>query len=498
MSIAANDLSRLHPATRQFLDTPGRVLIAGEWVASSGSIDVVDPSSEATVAAIAAADEAAVDAAVRSAVDAFGGAWSRTASAERERLLLKWADLIEANARILAELETVDVGMPIWMARRNDVEGTLATLRYMAGWATKIAGEAADIRLPIPDSSFLGYTLREPVGVVGAIIPWNVPLMLAMWKLAPALAAGCTVVLKPSEEASLSVLFLCELARQAGFPPGVVNVVTGTGAVVGEALVRHPDVDKITFTGSTATGVRIATAAAASVKKVSLELGGKSPQLVFADADLNACIPRIADSIFLNSGQICVAGSRLYVERARHDEIVERLAAHIRSLKIGAGLDPETRIGPLINGRQKANVTKMLEEASREGACVTQESLPGGPGYFVAPGLVTSVDQSMQIVREEVFGPVLAITAFEDTDEAVSFANDTRYGLSACVWTHSLAKAHRVAARIRSGKVAVNTDPIPAPSMPEGGRKASGYGRDQGFEAVAGYLETKSVLVRLD
>jgi phenylacetaldehyde dehydrogenase len=500
MDLLANDFTRLSASTRRTLDRGGRLLIGGEWAASASgsSLDVVDPSSGNPVSSLAAGGAADIDAAVAAAKAAFQGkAWGGLAPSERERLLLRLADLLEHNATGVTELESVDVGMPIWMARKLDLGGTLAAIRYMAGWPTKIAGRTATVGVPIPDSAFFGYTVREPVGVVGAIIPWNVPLMLAAWKLAPVLAADCTLVLKPSEEASLSVLALGRLIEEAGFPPGVVNIVTG-GAEAGMALVRHPDVAKITFTGSTVTGQAIARIAAETTKKLTLELGGKSPQLLFADADLDRAIPGIAVAIFLNSGQVCVAGSRLYLDRRIHAEAVERLERHIGALRIGPGLADDTVIGPLVSRRQQDRVQGFISEAAAEGVSVLtgRATLPDAGGFYVAPTLVADARQDMRIVREEVFGPVLTVIPFDDFDEALSLANDTPYGLSACVWTESLPTALAAVEGLKTGKVAVNSDPMPYPAPPEGGRKASGYGRDLGEEAVASFLETKSVLMR--
>lgn len=491
-----SSLSRLQPATRRQLDRAGQVLIAGRWVDTSETIAVIDPSSELEISRIAAADTGLVNLAVEAAADALRGDWSKTPPARREHLLSRLADLIGKNADVLAELESIDVGMPITMARSNVIEGTIATIRYMSGWPTKISGETFDVGLPIPDAAYFGYSTREPVGVVAAITPWNMPLMLAAWKIAPALAAGCTVVLKPSEDACLSVLLLAELAVQAGFPPGVINMVTGTGAVVGEALVRHPAVDKVTFTGSTATGRRVAEIASQSLKKATLELGGKSPQLLFADADLAYSIPQVANSVFLNSGQICVAGSRLYVQRPVFSETVERLTAYIATLKIGPGLDPSTQIGPLATASQRSRVKEYLANAKGEGASLIGTAYESDRGYFVAPTLVVDAHQTMQIVQEEVFGPILTIMPFDDIDQAIALANDSAFGLSANIWTRDISTAHHVISKVRSGKVTVNTDPIPYPALPEGGRKASGYGRDLGKEALDGFLETKSVLIR--
>lgn len=494
-----NDLSTLGVATRVALDTPPRVFIGGEWVDVGPSLPVIEPTTAQSIASIAAAGYSEIDAAVQAAREAFErGPWSRMHGSAREVLLRGLADLLERDRQTLAELEVVDVGMPIWMARDLNIGGAITTLRYMAGLSGRATGRTVQIDSPILDAHFFGYTRKEPLGVVGAIIPWNVPLMMSIWKLAPALAAGCTVVLKPSEDASLSVLHLARLIQEAGFPPGVVNVVTGLGSEAGAALAAHPGLDKITFTGSTTTGTQVALAAARNVTKATLELGGKSPQILFADADLNAAVPGIAGSIFLNSGQVCVAGSRLYVHERLYEEAVTRLVRHAHALRLGAGLRSQTELGPLISARQQRSVLRHLDQAELTGA----ELLTGparvedAQGFYVRPSVVAVADQASAIVREEVFGPVITVTPFRDIEQAVAMANDSPYGLSACLWTSDLNTVHTVVPRIRSGKVAVNTEPIPLPCLPEGGRKASGYGRDLGEESFESCLETKSVLIR--
>ncbi|MEO5738606.1 MAG: aldehyde dehydrogenase family protein [Variovorax sp.] len=493
-----NDLALLGAPTRTALDREARVFIGGEWLSVADSLPTIDPSSGLQVSRIAAGGATQIDAAVQAARRAFeSGSWPHMHGAEREALLRRLADLIERDRQTLAELEVVDVGMPIWMARELNVGGAVGVLRYMAGLAGRANGRTVQVGVPIPGSAFFGYTQKEPLGVIGAIIPWNVPLMMSVWKLAPALAAGCTVVLKPSEEASLSVLHLAGLIREAGFPPGVVNVVTGTGPEAGAALAAHPGLDKITFTGSTGTGTQVALAAARNVTKATLELGGKSPQILFADADLDQAIPGIAGSIFLNSGQVCVAGSRLYVDKRIYEQTVTRLAGHADAMRLGAGLAPETELGPLVNARQQQHVLQHLDAAQRAGAeLLTRPPRIDAAGFYVRPSVVAVADQSAAIVREELFGPVITVTPFDDVEHALQMANDTPYGLSACLWTRDLHTMHAVVPRIRSGKVAVNTEPMPWPGLPEGGRGASGYGRDLGEESFESFLETKSVLVR--
>jgi phenylacetaldehyde dehydrogenase len=493
-----NDLSTLSHGTRAALDQAPRIFVDGGWHACTVSLEVIDPSSTSVISRIGEGGVEGIDAAVQAARHAFEhGAWSRLDGADRQALLLRLADLMERDRTILAELEVLDVGMPVWLSTQLDVGGAIEAVRYMAGLARRAQGRTVQLSAPVSNAAFFGYTQKEPLGVVGAIIPWNVPLMIAVWKLAPALAAGCTVVLKPSEEASLAILHLAALVQEAGFPPGAVNVVPGAGALGGAALAAHAGIDKISFTGSTATGRRVAAAAAQNVTKLTLELGGKSPQLLFPDADLRQAIPGIAGSIFTNSGQVCVAGSRLYVHERIHDAAVEMLVAHARGLRLGAGLDPDTQIGPLINRRQQRSVLAQLDAAVQAGAqLLTGDAAVDAEGFYVRPSVLAVTDPHIALMHEETFGPVLAVMPFSDIDEAVRMANDTAFGLSASVWTQDLRTMHTVVPRIRSGRVAVNTEPVPWPGLPEGGRRASGYGRDMGEESFESFLETKSVLLR--
>jgi phenylacetaldehyde dehydrogenase len=409
------------------------------------------------------------------------------------------ADLIERDAGLLAELEIVDNGMTAHFARNLNIAGAIGVLRYMAGWPSKITGRTVSLGVPIPGSQFFAATVREPVGVVGAIIPWNVPFMSALWKLAPALAAGCTIVIKPAEDACLSVLKLAELIAEAGFPPGVVNVVTGTGIAAGDPLVRHPDVAKISFTGSTVTGRRIGALASGELKKVTLELGGKSPNIVFADADLDRAATGAADLIFLNSGQVCVAGSRLLVERRALDQVVDKVAGLAAALKIGPGLDIDSQIGPLVSARQQARVRGYVDGAKAAGATLLTGADPvDSSGFYVRPTVIVDVRHDMQVVQEEIFGPVLAVMPFDDIEEAIALANQTAYGLAATIWTNDLKKTHTLIPRLKCGFVAVNSDAIPHPALPQGGFKQSGVGKDLGAEAIDGCLDTKTVLIRYD
>jgi phenylacetaldehyde dehydrogenase len=499
MTIARNDYARLSQPAQIFLDRIHGHFIDGQWHAPASTLAVLDPSSGLQISAIGAGGAAEVDMAVQAAHYAFSNpTWRDLPPLERERLMLRLADLIDANALELAQIESVDNGMALGFAHMN-VWAASQLLRYTAGWASKIVGDTVDVKMPIPDSQFFAYTSREAVGVVGAIVPWNVPLMMAIWKLAPVLATGCTLVLKPAEDASLTSIMLADLIAQAGFPAGVVNIVTGLGREAGEALVRHPLVNKISFTGSTETGKHINRLATDTLKKVTLELGGKSPTLIFDDADLTKASLGAANAIFTNSGQICVAGSRLYVQRSVFDQVVESVARHADQLVIGAGLTPTSQIGPLINARQAKRVSGYVRRARDAGATLVtrRNAIESEGGFFVAPTVIAGISQQNAIVQEEIFGPVLAVLPFDDLDEAIALANDTVYGLAASVWSENISRVHQVIPRLKSGKVAVNTEGFPHPALPEGGTKQSGFGRDMGFESLDGYLETKSVLVKI-
>jgi len=483
--------------TSKFLEEPGKLLIGGEWVDSrSGeTLGVVNPAFGNEVGLIASATVEDVNEAVAVAKRrANDEAWSRMAPEKREALIHSLADAVERNINTLAELESLDVGMPIGVAQFI-ISLSVSSLRYMAGWPSKIEGRTIPVSYPMGGEHF-ACTVREPIGVVGAIIPWNVPFMISIWKLAPILATGCTLVLKPSEEASQSALMLGRLVKEAGIPDGVLNIVTGTGAVAGEALVKHPDVAKISFTGSTVTGKTIARLAADTTKKTSLELGGKSPQIVYASADLDVAVPGVANSIFLNSGQTCVAGSRLYVQRKVYQEMVERLSNHAGSLSVGHPMDPDTQLGPVISDRQQRRIESYLSEARDQGGTLHTGRSSGAPeqGFYVTPTVVEA-RQDMTIVKEEVFGPVIAAIPFDEPEEAIAMANDNAYGLSAYVYARDMSEALTTSTRLQAGRVLVNGAPPPYPSIPEGGRKASGYGRDQGPESLDGYLDTKVILV---
>jgi acyl-CoA reductase-like NAD-dependent aldehyde dehydrogenase len=491
---------KLHSATESFIGTPRKMLIDGKWVeaASGKTFDTPNPATGQTLARVAEGDAEDIERAVRAARKAFdAGAWPRTGPTARERLLLKIADLIEQHADELAELETLDNGKTLVESRNVDIPSAAATFRYYAGWPNKTYGETNP-----SEETFFNYTLREPVGVCGQIIPWNFPLLMAAWKLGPALACGNTCVLKPAEQTPLTALRLGELLLEAGVPPGVVNIVPGFGETAGRALVRHPMVDKIAFTGSTEVGKEIQREAAATLKRVSLELGGKSPNIVFADADAKAAAEGALLGVFFNQGQVCCAGTRLFVEKKMHDEFVDTLATSARTMKQGSGLDPETRIGPLVSQEQLERVTGYLDVGRKEGAKVvlggarnTTKGLE--TGFYVEPTIFTGVKNDMRIAREEIFGPVVSVIPFKDEDDAVLQGNDTHYGLAAGVWTRDVSKAHRVARALRAGTVWVNCYNVFDPAAPFGGYKESGYGRELGRYALDLYTQVKSVWLRI-
>jgi phenylacetaldehyde dehydrogenase len=486
----------------EFTRAPLQLLINGHWTdAATGETFVTpNPATGEPLATIASGGAEDVDRAVKAARAAFEqGPWSRMTPSERGRIVWRIGDLILEHAEELAQLETLDVGKTLVMARAADIPLAADQFHYMAGLATKIEGNTIDISVPYaPGAQFLAYTRREPIGVVGQILPWNFPLILAAWKLGPALATGNCVVLKPAEQASLPVLRLAQLLTEAGVPDGVVNVVTGFGETAGAALAAHPDVDKIAFTGSTEVGKLIVQAAADNLKKVTLELGGKSPNVIFADADIEAAVGGAANAILFNHGQCCVAGSRLYVEQKRFDDVVDGVAQIAKSVKVGDGLLPDTQMGPLVSAEQLERVTGYLESGRSEGAeVVTGGGRIGDRGYFVEPTVITHTRPEMKIVREEIFGPVVIVQPFQDLDEVAALANDTTYGLAAGVWSRDGAKAHAMAKRLRAGTVWVNCYNIFDAALPFGGFKQSGWGRENGREVIAEYTEVKSVCAQL-
>jgi phenylacetaldehyde dehydrogenase len=491
--------SKLSGPVGQFIAQKRKLLIDGKWVdaASGKTFEVFDPSTGAVIAHVAEGDREDVDRAVKAARRAFdSGPWSRMTPSQRGRIVWKIGDLLLQHLDEFAELESLDNGKPMGVARAADVPLAADLFHYMAGWATKIEGSTIPLSVPYtPGQSYHAYTRREPIGVVGQIIPWNFPLLMAAWKLGPALAAGCTVVLKPAEETPLSALRLGILFEEAGLPPGVVNIVTGFGETAGAALAAHPDVNKVAFTGSTEVGKLIVKAAARDLKKVTLELGGKSPNIVFADTDIDAAIPGVASAIFFNHGQCCCAGSRLLVQDKIFDKVVEGVAAAARGIKLGPGLDSATQMGPLVSKTQLERVTGFLESGLQEGArAVTGGKGRGGPGYFVEPTVFVDTRPDMKVYKEEIFGPVVLAMPFKELDDdLIARANDTVYGLAAGIWTKDIGKAHAVAARLQAGTVWINCFNIFDAALPFGGYKQSGWGREMGHEALENYTETKAV-----
>ncbi|GAB5457822.1 MAG: aldehyde dehydrogenase DhaS [Henriciella sp.] len=481
-----------------FLDKVHSHFIDGAPVKASGSgrIEVRDPSTGQVISSIADASETDVNDAVASARRAFNGEdWRGMKPSERARLIYKFADLIEAHADELAMLESLDGGKPIALAKPVDVMATVGAFRYYAGWADKIQGTTNSINMP---GEHHAYTLKEPIGVAALIVPWNYPLVMAGMKLAPALAAGCTCVLKPAEDTPITALRLAELAVEAGFPAGVFNVITGLGHTAGKMLAEHPDVDKVAFTGSTATGKKIVESAVGNLKKVTLELGGKSPNIIFPDANLEKAIPGSAMSIFFNTGQTCTAASRLFAHEDVYDQVVEGITGVAQSLKIGPTRNLENILGPLISERQMSRVQDYIASGqSQGGEIICGGNRIGEEGYFVAPTVIANVNPEMKVAREEIFGPVLVVQKFTDTDQVIASANDSEYGLSSAVWTQNISTAHYVAARLRTGQVGVNVAAVADWDLPIGGYKQSGWGRENGFDGLSNYLQTKAVAVEI-
>jgi aldehyde dehydrogenase (NAD+) len=476
----------------------GRLLIDGQWVESSRQFDTINPAAGEVLTQIAEASAEDVDRAVtaaRKALEDRSGPWRKMSARERGRLIWHLADLIEKNIDELAEIETLDNGKPIFESRYVDMPMVVDVLRYYAGLATKIHGETVNTI----DAAFT-YTLREPVGVVGLIIPWNFPLLLASWKVGPALACGNTVVLKPAEQTSLTALRFGELAIEAGIPAGVLNIVTG-GPETGKAIVRHPGIDKIAFTGSTAVGKDIMRGAADSLKRITLELGGKSPNIVFADSDIDNAVKGAISGIFYGKGEVCNAGSRLFVESKVQDEFMEKLLARTKKMQPGDPLDPKTRIGAIVSQEQMQTVLSYIEAGKQEGATLiaggNRVSVDGSKGFFVEPTIFGGVTNNMKIAQDEIFGPVLAVLTFDEIDQVVDLANRNQYGLAAAVWTRDLRKAHTVSRQLKAGTVWINTYGLMDAALPFGGYKSSGFGRELGAHAIEHYTELKTVWLSL-
>jgi acyl-CoA reductase-like NAD-dependent aldehyde dehydrogenase len=482
------------------VNVTGKLFIGGQWcdAVSGKTFAANNPATETELLQVAEADAADIDLAVKAAQKAFReGPWPKMSATERGRLLWKIGDLLLQHADELARIETLNNGKPIFESRQVDVPAAAACFQYYAGWATKIHGET----IPVP-GNYLNYTLREPLGVCGAIIPWNFPILMAAWKLAPALACGNTVVLKPAEQTPLTALKMAEIFQQAGMPDGVINIVPGFGPTAGAALVKHPGVAKIAFTGSTAVGRQIMRTAADSLKKVSLELGGKSPNIVFADADIDAAVRGAINGIFYGKGEVCAAGSRLLVEKSIHEQFVTKLAERTAKLAVGDPLHPKTRVGALVSSKQMDRVLGYIETGKSEGARVVtggeRATVGDGKGFFVKPTIFDGVEPGMKIAQEEIFGPVLSTIEFADLDDAIARANSTMYGLAAAVWTRDVKKAHRAARALEAGTVWINTYNMLDTASPFGGYKMSGFGRELGAQALDLYTQTKSVWVDLN
>ena len=471
------------------------MLIGGKWQESRGGkrFPTLNPVNESVIAEVAQGNEADVDAAVKAARAAFeSGPWSKMDARDRGRLMNKLADLMEANLEELAALESLDNGKPICDARAADLPLAVDCLRYYAGWADKLTGDVIPIR-----GNYFCYTRREPVGVVGQIIPWNFPILMAAWKWGPALASGCTIVMKPAEQTPLTCLRMAELAQEAGFPDGVINIVTGYGET-GAAIVRHPGVDKIAFTGHYETAQKIMVDAAKTLKRLTFELGGKSPNIVFADADLEAAVAGAEFGLFFNQGQCCCAGSRLFVEQSIHDEFVSKVVSRAKERQLGDPLDPNTTQGPQVDADQFNKIMSYIDKGKTEGAkCLTGGSRFGNKGYFIEPTIFTEVNDEMSIARDEIFGPVMSILPFKNTDDIIERANSTYYGLAAAVWTRDVQKAHKFAASVRAGTVWVNCYDVFDAAAPFGGFKMSGMGRELGEAGLATYTELKTVTMSL-
>ena len=487
----------ISPKLAKFLEGTKQLYINGKFVDSAGgkTFDTMNPATGEVLAKVAEAEAEDIDLAVKAARKAFDeGPWSRMSASQRSRLIYKLADLMEENKVELAQLETLDNGKPYSETSKADVPLAVEHFRYFSGWATKIVGQTIPVQ-----GNYFNYTRHEPVGVVGQIIPWNFPLLMAAWKLGAALATGCTVVLKPAENTPLSALYLAELIQEAGFPDGVVNIVPGYGPTAGQPLVDHPDIDKIAFTGSTKVGKSIMRSAADTLKRITLELGGKSPNIILPDADLTKAVPGALMGIMFNQGQVCCAGSRLYVQKKLYDNVMSDLVTNTKKIKQGNGLEEGTTMGPLISSTQQSRVKGYIDKGIEEGAEVlTGGDIPFEKGYFVSPTIFADVNHSMAIAKEEIFGPVVAAMPFDDIDDLVEKANDSMYGLAAGVWTQDIKKAHYIAHKLKAGTVWVNTYNTFDAGSPFGGYKQSGLGREMGSYALDNYTEVKSVWINMN
>jgi aldehyde dehydrogenase (NAD+) len=476
-----------------------QLFINGEWrdAANGKTLDVVNPATEEVIASVASAAQSDVDAAVAAARAALDGPWGRLSARERGRLIWKIGEKLMEKADEIARLETLHNGKPIFESRQIEVPAAAECFQYYAGWADKIHGETIPVK-----GNFLTYTLREPVGVIAAIVPWNFPLLLTSWKVGPALACGNTVIIKPASQTPLTALALAEIGQEVGLPPGVLNVITGPGSEVGQMIVEHPGIDKIAFTGDTSTGKGIMRGAAGTLKKITLELGGKSPNIVFPDADIDAAVRGATTGIFYGKGEVCAAGSRLLVDRSIKNEFVDKVAARARKIVPGDPLDPKTRLGAISSRKQLDTDLRYIETAQREGATLVagggRVDIGTGKGFFLAPTVFDGVTPEMTIAREEIFGPVLAAIEFADVDEAIARANSSSYGLAAAIWTRDIKKAHYVARKLQAGTVWINTYNVYDTAAPFGGYKQSGFGREMSVHALEHYTQVKSVWVDLN